>query len=162
MPFFSLMDLHEKLNMASSKIAIAISKSDHHNMRSFRSDIPTTLKGSLELEPLGICTMRNNFGFGLLNKTMTELVQGGILQHFLKYIKEYEFRPIPEEDPGPKVLSVGDLEFGFITWLIACGICVLAFLMEILWWFLKRKFRELVGLYLLLKLLQNRQRLQYQ
>jgi hypothetical protein len=143
-----------------AKKAIIISETDYQLIKCFRTKIPKMIKESILIEPFGICSHRNNFGFELMDKTMTELIQGGILQHFFAYIMEFEFRSLVDEDPGPSVLSLGDLEFGFITWLNACGICVLVFLVEIFWWFGKIKVREYIRLYMLLymllKFLQNK------
>jgi hypothetical protein len=60
----------------------------------------------------------------------------------------------------PKVFDIGDLEFGFVVWLVACLISTIVFILEILIRYLiiklRRGARNYIGLYLFWKLLRGR------
>lgn len=52
----------------------------------------------------------------------------------------------------PKVLTLEDLSFGFVLWLIACGISVVGFLAEIMFAFVTKFVKNVVGLAAILRL----------
>lgn len=116
------------------------------------------LKERLMAIPLVFGTGINDQIFWLLNEVMEGLINGGIVQHSLKFHKDFLFPIHPEEEIGPSVLSLNDLSFGFYIWLGSCGIAVLAFLSELFVVFCKKflkYLKKLLGLYLMLKILKR-------
>jgi hypothetical protein len=66
-----------------------------------------------------------------------------------------------KEDPSePQVLSIEDLSFGFIVWLIACCVSTLVFVLEIFHKFISVNFkifaRKVIGLLIVLRWIRNR------
>lgn len=90
----------------------------------------------------GIATMRNNFIYKVTENATSYLVDFGIPQYFLKYINENVLKGFPPETREPKKFSWSDLEFGFVIHLICCGISILVFVVEILYF----NVRNLIGL----------------
>lgn len=143
MPFFDLYEKFGQLTDPALKSAIALSKIDYSISKGAFTNIKT-IQQSTQYEPFGVCTARNNFATKVTDKVMTYLFQGGISQYLFDYLLNFEFKKLLDEETGPKVLSVNDLEFGFITWLIACAACICGFMLEILWYFVTVKLPILI------------------
>jgi hypothetical protein len=120
------------------------------------------LDDTLLIAQQGFFFYQNNFMFHLVDNVVEALISAGIIQK----LKEYHFwftegKEKPDEDEGPQVLRVCDLSFGFVIWLIACGISTFAFVIE---WLIPRVThwtRTTVGLVLFLNLLRSRLRQLY-
>jgi hypothetical protein len=74
------------------------------------------------------------------------LVPNGIAQHYLMYIREVVYRPLPPEGREPQKFALSDLDFGFYIHLICCAISIIVFGVEILYFYVKK----LIGLRVLL------------
>lgn len=109
------------------------------------------LKERLYAVASAITFYRNNFMLRLTDEVMQGLITGGIPQNFYKRT----LSPIiPEKQNQPTVLKIEDLKFGFIIWLISCGISILFFSFELLWIFYLKlliEIKNLIGLILVLK-----------
>lgn len=79
---------------------------------------------------LGYGVLRNNFIFHLLENVTERLVPAGIPQHWNDFYRWVIFRPKNTESKQPKVLCVGDLEFGFFLWLGSCIVTCVIFFVE--------------------------------
>lgn len=123
---------------------------------------PLYLKERFLSVPVGIGLVKNHFLFHLLEEVVQGLTTGGITQHLWKFYREVDLS-LPKVQPhGPSVLSLDDLSFGFLIWLVACGVAFGAFFMEIFYfwmvkfyYFMKEKIKQLIGIILLLTLLIN-------
>lgn len=68
--------------------------------------------------------------FETLNDVAQLLMEGGIVQrNYENFIFSQSFIEPPKQ---PKVLSIGDLSFGFIIWMEAAGVSSSAFMIELL------------------------------
>jgi hypothetical protein len=77
--------------------------------------------------------LRNHFLFAATEEVMQKFIPMGIIQHSYELHNWICLRPIIEPEVNdPKVLTLDDLEFGFILWLTACGLSIFGFLCEIL------------------------------
>lgn len=75
--------------------------------------------------------LRNNFLFKQTENVVQRFTQMGIMQHILEYHIWICNRPIITiEENDPKVLTMDDLEFGFIIWLTVIFVSILGFLFE--------------------------------
>ena len=133
-----------------SKSAILIGGSDYFSIKAGETNVPKILSQRFLNEPFGVCTRRHNFAFNLVECTMTYLIQGGIPQYLLNYLLDFDLRPLVDPPSEPSVFSLSDLEFGFIVWLIACLISIIAFATEILFYLLRVKLcpmlKDIIGL----------------
>lgn len=126
---------------------------DYRVIKAFEMNVPKIMKQTLTLEPIGACTTHNNFAFRLIDETMGNLTQAGIPQFLFRYFLDFEMRSLVDPPKEPSVFSVRDLEFGFVTWLIACGFAIVTFLGELILKKLMVLFYDFIGLFLLLKFL---------
>jgi hypothetical protein len=87
---------------------------------------------------------------------MKRIVPAGIPQHFWKQEQEMKHKIKFENEDNKKVLSLEDLEYGFVMWIVACAISTAVFLDEFLRPKLKKFVRASVGLFYFMKLLRVR------
>lgn len=90
---------------------------------------------------------------------MSRIVEAGIPQYHFSYLMDFELKSLLDPPSEPSIFSLYDLEFGFVTWLIACAICIGAFMSELLWFFIKNEGRRLLQnfciLYVILHFFRN-------
>lgn len=144
--FHALRDISKP----SQKAAITLAKSDVKLLKSLYSHMAKELKEEVDFIPNSICT-KSADDFPLHSKVMSALTSSGILQQRLKHFYEFELRPQIEPEEGPQVLSYSDCEFGFIIWLVCCGISTLTFLFELAHFHALILMKKIFGFYILLK-----------
>lgn len=144
-----------QLSNPSSKAALTISNIDYKVIRTFEVKVPKMISESILLEPHAACIFPSNFAFKLVENTMIRLVEAGILQYHFNFLVNFELKLLFEAEWKPKVFNLSDLEFGFVTWLITCGIAVGIFVAQFLWCIFKREFRSLCALFAILQFLRN-------
>jgi hypothetical protein len=98
----------------------------------------------------GIGLNKHNHAFWLIEDTMRILIPAGIPQWTRKFIYEMLFQKFKEEEDKPKVFTVEDFQFGFVIWSVACGISLVAFLMEIFYFY----GRSFLGIFAIVKTLK--------
>ncbi|KAG5669173.1 hypothetical protein PVAND_017067 [Polypedilum vanderplanki] len=80
----------------------------------------------------GYMTNRNMLIQSQFDKLLEKLIPSGIAQHSVEYGKWFLFRPVDNEvEDSRKVLSMTDLEFGFVIWLVSISLPITCFLIEI-------------------------------
>lgn len=115
---------------------------------------PLEMDESLMTLNLGFGFNANNFMYSLTQDVMDKLLPMGIIQHWMDadFLEIYKgFSNVKQ----PKVLNVEDLSFGFVLWLLACGLSCGCFLVEVLYERLKEVVRMAVGLVLMFKVLYD-------
>lgn len=147
--------LFENMWNSSLKAAILTSDADYKVIRAGRTNVPKVMIQKITNDPVGVCTLRNNYAFKLVEGTMSNLIQGGISQYMIDYLYNFEVKPLVDPPREPSVFSLSDLEFGFVVWLIACGISTAAFTVELLWYFLSVKLKDLIVLIVFLRRLKR-------
>lgn len=85
----------------------------------------------------------NCYMIQLFDKALQSMISGGIPQWKIKFYAEYFWLTYVEPPPEPQVLSIDDLNFGFVIWLVALGLSSLSFLCEILCEILKKSLKVL-------------------
>lgn len=83
----------------------------------------------------GVGVMRNNFIYDVTEDVIKLLIQGGIVQNFVKYIENVIFKPFQDEGEEKKPFALKDLEFGFVIYLVACAISLSVLVLEILFFY---------------------------
>lgn len=109
-------------------------------------EVPATLEEILNPIEYSVCVNSNNFFSAMNQKVMNALISAGIPQYFINFYTKFDLRPILIPKKDPKVFNVDDLMFGFIIWLVACGISITVFVMEVVFVFI----RNCIGLIYLL------------
>ena len=122
----------------------------------------TELVNNFYLES-GIGMRRNHFIFHLAEEVVQQLNSGGIPSHSSSLFFDMRYPPFESyTNPGLQILKIEDLRYGFEMWLIAFGFACCVFVLEfsveflkkIIKW-LKKNLRDLLGGFLLLKLLSE-------
>ena len=140
----------------SKKVAVTFDEETYQIGISFFKKHPRKLKQYSEKILKGVATYRNNHAYWLIEDTMRILIQAGIPQYVKNYIFEVYFREIQEsKEKIPKVFGIDDLDYGFIVWLIACSIAVAGFVVELLWFYLRKGVKNFLGLYCLVRLISR-------
>lgn len=92
---------------------------------------------------IGFAMFKGSFLFPLLNDVVEKIIPAGIPQFLKKFHVCMRCLRKPPEDPsGPSVLSMDDLEFGFIICLVASAISSIFFVIEFLIWPRENKKRR--------------------
>jgi hypothetical protein len=113
------------------KAAILLFQMDMLYLKAISSDSPDTLKEVISLGGYSLCVPKNNFFSTLSHKVMNQLISGGIPQYLIDYFINFDMRPLLQPIKEPKKFDIEDLMFGFIIWLIACGISITVFIIEL-------------------------------
>jgi hypothetical protein len=117
---------------------------------------PMILEQGLFTIQNGFATYRNHFMFDLTEHLMQRFIPMGIAQHIFDFNHWLIFRQYIEiESKEPQVLVMNDLGFGFVIWLIACGISTVGYFAEILKFKMRKPARTGIGLCLFLMLLHE-------
>lgn len=142
---------------ASAKIAFF---ADEHNLNELNSLCHCeniVLKEVLFRYPVGLKIYSVSTTFELLENTLQHIIPFGIPQHLIEFHNWMLYGRLIDPDLNePQVFTLESLSFGFIIWLVACGISLLGYIMEQLHIRLRRHLRTLIGLVLFLMLLYCR------
>lgn len=142
-------------NDPSLKAAILIYELDMRFNKAGLTSLPATLKEVISLNGFGVCVSRKNFFMTLNHKVMNSLISGGIPQYLIDFYTKFDLRPILIPEKDPKVFDVDDLMFGFIIWLVACGVSITVFIIEVTFYHL----RIFVGKVLLFNYIKSRKKI---
>jgi hypothetical protein len=109
--------------------------------------------------PYSISFYKNSIMHDLLHDVLEKTIPAGIPQYFYKYEQEDRYRISGHKNEeileSRRILSLNDLEYGFVLWAIACGISTTVFIIE----YLGPKFmkvRDSVGIIYFMRLLRAR------
>jgi hypothetical protein len=95
----------------------------------------------------------------LLQDVMAKIIEAGIPQHFWKVEQEVKFKvglDSGKVEDNRRILSLSDLECGFVIFIIALSVSTVVFLAEFLQPKIKKFVRTLIGLFYFLRLLRVR------
>jgi hypothetical protein len=147
----------------SSKTAVLLTEHDYKVLKATYDNVPELMEERYDYYgmSLAFCTFHHAYNSRLVEKVQTHLVQGGILQHTNDYFLNFELMAHVDEGSGPNVFSLEFLSFGFYIWFIACGISILAFFAEVLWFCIRirmeKALRNFLALFFLLRFLRRHQ-----
>lgn len=99
-----------------------------------------------------------NFFYELTGGVMERIVEAGIPEHLLKFHNRILYKRKSKKKVMPQILTVNDLSFGFIIWLVACGISFLILIIELFAPKLFKILRFLSGSMLVLHTINQRLR----
>jgi hypothetical protein len=151
--YYGVFDNH--LKNESAKLAVLITENPAHK--------GVRLKEILFTDTAGLVMRRNQFLYWLTEETLRDLITGGIPQQLVKFYEDINY-PLKKEDPAdPKVLSIDDLHYGFVIWIVASYITLIAFIAEFLmnffivklWNGVKKNLQKLLGIIFVMKWLRD-------
>lgn len=118
---------------ASVKAAGFVDHNDAKCLKLSCPNIPVILKENFVVIPAGIGINKNSYLFSTLEEVLQLTIPAGIPQYnLLNYESIFYKKGERNDDDGPKILFVGDLSFGFVMWLAACGVSFTALVLEII------------------------------
>lgn len=123
------------------------------------------IKENLMSYQLGLATSWNSFIFSTAQKAIRQLIPTGIPQEVKKFHLENLYHARQDDKRGPNVLRLSDLSFGFLIWLVACGVSSVVFMIEFfvgkILFELRKLLKKLLGLFLFIRglkaLIENNQ-----
>jgi hypothetical protein len=146
-------------NITEFKFAFLINENRHLEFNATFGKSLITMTGEKVTKSLALSMRRNNMVFGLLSETVNRLIPSGILQHLSDYAKWFFARKLIEDQPSSLiVLSLHNLEYGFVIWLCSCAVAVFVFFCEFMPVKVKQMVISLIGLCCFMRLLFMRMR----
>jgi hypothetical protein len=123
----------------------------------------TIMKGEKLRKEKAFRMIKNHFMLGHLNHVISRFNSAGISKYLADFGAWYLSRNLADEVKDTRrILSLTDLEFGFVLFLAAAGVSLLVFFGELLWqqvWLkLRRKLKVLIGVFEFLRVLRARMR----
>ncbi|KAG5671297.1 hypothetical protein PVAND_001502 [Polypedilum vanderplanki] len=146
--------INQKIN---TKFAFFVKKQNHIFFNStFKNSLPTMQNEKLT-KMIAFSSYGNNVLMSQIKEVINKLIPSGIPKHLNDYGLWYLFRPVDVEIEDPRrVLSMSDLEFGFVIFLVALAFSIVVFLCEIVSLSVKRRLRKLIGLYEFVRIIRER------
>ncbi|KAG5679173.1 hypothetical protein PVAND_008763 [Polypedilum vanderplanki] len=157
--FYEFLQLYKAVLDGDTKLKYAffVDTTQHASFnRTFKNSLPI-MKNERMTKSASITMFRHTFITQPIDETINKLIPSGILQHENDFGSWYYYRPvdIDVEDPR-RILSMPDLEFGFVIFLGFLGLSVVVFICELNGLFVKRQLRKLFGLYEFLRVIRER------
>ncbi|KAG5671334.1 hypothetical protein PVAND_001537 [Polypedilum vanderplanki] len=140
-----------------AKYAFFLGESDHRLLNStYGVSLPRMENDDIRSE-IVFGTMKNGMLIEHLTYVLDKFIPIGIIKHLDDFAKWYLHRKLEVEPEDPrKILSMSDLEFGFVIFLGFLSLAIFAFFLEILSLFVRRQLRKLLILFEFLKVLRQR------
>lgn len=127
---------------SSAKIALISTTNGHQDWCEDRSFELIWLREKLFSGHTAFYFPKNHFLFEALEEVLQLSIPFGIPQHnHEKFDKPFEIE-ISATNNEPKILTIEDLSFGYVLWLIACAVSISGFLIEILLWLISKLFKK--------------------
>ncbi|KAG5679482.1 hypothetical protein PVAND_009047 [Polypedilum vanderplanki] len=154
--YFSLYEAALNFD-TKSKYAFFVNTHIHAILNStFKNSLPV-MKNERITKQSTISMIERTFITQLIDDTINKLMPSGILQHENDYSMWYMHRPVDVEVKDPRrILSMFDLEFGFVIFLGFLGLSIVVFICELHALYLKRQLRNLLGLYEFIRVIREK------
>lgn len=148
--------IQSEIYTPAAKVAVTIDEDSYNILKNYYGDMPRKINNDLYSLIKGIGVWRNNHAYWLMEDTLRKIIPAGIPQYVRKKAFGFFFKEANQQKTKiPQVLTVNDLKFGFVTWLITCLIAICAFVIELVWFYGVKGFRLTLGLFCLLKNLRK-------
>ncbi|KAG5670862.1 hypothetical protein PVAND_001095 [Polypedilum vanderplanki] len=100
---------------------------------------------------------KNNILLFYINDIISRLIPSGILHIQVKYGSWSLNRPVEAEpEDTKKILSISDLEFGFVIFLGFLSLATVVFVCELHALYVRRQLSKLLGLYEFIRVIRER------
>lgn len=128
--------IYSDLFDSDGNLAITIDVDSYRILSVIVPFFPRRLNYQLYSMVKGMNVYQNNHAYWLMEDTMRKLIPAGIPQYLRRFVLSFFVRETKNHEfKIPKVFSLKDLEFGFVTWLITCFIAIFVFLIEMIWYY---------------------------
>ena len=90
---------------------------------------------------------RNSILYDSLNEVIEKLNPSGIIQYLINYDSWVTYNKFDTATVKvPRILTFNDLSFGFVLWLIACGISIVGFAVEMTEYKIRIMIENIIGI----------------
>ncbi|KAG5679497.1 hypothetical protein PVAND_009061 [Polypedilum vanderplanki] len=140
-----------------TKYAFLLNTEIHAEFNSTFNDSLPIMKNERLTKPCTFTMMRYNIMTQPVDNIISKLMPSGILQHQSYYDIWYLYRPVEVEvKDSRRVLSMSDLEFGFVIFLGVLSLSIIVFICELHVLHVRRQLRKLLGLYEFIRVIRER------
>jgi len=140
----------------SSKLAFCIPNDELLSISKTCKCSPKILNQGLYSYQTGIGLLPNHFLYDLTEDVMQRFIPMGIIQYMHEFHKWMNFRTdINKPSNEPTVLTIDDVAFGFYICIGACGVSIIAFIVEILIFGLKKIIEKCIAGYIVIKIFRG-------
>lgn len=127
---------------AKAKSAVVCQIGVYLQEKFFCKRAPELLKQVFMTIPNAMWLHKNSYMLEALEETLQLIIPMGIPQYWMKYqqwmfTERYQFDN--ENESEPQILTLPDLSFGFIIWLISCSIAIFGFFSELIAFFIRKR-----------------------
>ena len=126
---------------SSAKLALIIQEKalNYYEIRSKKILSWLRLSDNFQSSASGFGFYGSNFFFPIVDNAAQQLFEAGVMNNLVMRILRTKFKI--EKVKNAKVLLVNDLSFGFVIWLVSCGISIVIFGCEMIQMIKVSKFR---------------------
>ncbi|KAG5671218.1 hypothetical protein PVAND_001427 [Polypedilum vanderplanki] len=151
-------NLYEEALLEKSKIKYAffVNEIEHASWNlTYKASLPVLENERLK-KSIALSVFKNNILQHQMNEVIDRLIPMGILKFLSDYGRWYVNRPVDAEIEDPrKILSMNDLEFGFVIFLGALAFSIVVFICELLSLSMRRFLKNLFGLFEFLRVIRE-------
>ncbi|KAG5671309.1 hypothetical protein PVAND_001514 [Polypedilum vanderplanki] len=152
-------DLYKQVldGKSTTKYAFFVSVSDHQILNStYGKSLPKMENESIRKEK-GYAMKKNSMLTEHLTKIIDRLIPTGVIKHLDDFAKWYLYRHLEMEIEDPRrILSMSDLQFGFVIFLGFMSLPIVVFICELHVLYVRRQLRKLLGLYEFVRVIRER------
>ncbi|KAG5671293.1 hypothetical protein PVAND_001498 [Polypedilum vanderplanki] len=150
-------DLYNKTinRLTNTKYAFFVSSIDHAELNeTFKRSLPI-MENEIISKSYSFLIHKGHIFLNRINEIINQLIPSGILQHLADYGLWYFYRPYDVEIKDPRrILSVYDLEYGFVIFIGVLLLSIVVFICELFSLSVRRQLKNLFGLYEFLRILK--------
>jgi hypothetical protein len=142
---------------SKKRFAYLISSWDHKVINAIKGkSLPTLGNEKLVLKNV-LAANKNSIIVKYLDSVYSSFIESGIFAYLVDFDWWVIARPVPfDKRDNRRILSMSDLEFGFVLWIAAASLSLFVFICELLSLFVMRKLRNLIGLFEYLRIVKAR------
>ncbi|KAG5670860.1 hypothetical protein PVAND_001093 [Polypedilum vanderplanki] len=139
------------------KFAFFVSSNVHDSWNSSFMNSLLIMENEKITISMGITMPKNNILLFYINDIISRLIPSGILQYQVNYGSWSLNRPVEAEpEDTKKILSISDLEFGFVIFLGFLSLATVVFVCELHALYVRRQLSKLLGLYEFIRVIRER------
>ncbi|KAG5670881.1 hypothetical protein PVAND_001113 [Polypedilum vanderplanki] len=131
----------------NSKYAFYMSNELYMFLKSrFKTSLPI-LENEGATKTFSYIIQKNSIIGSQINEIIDRLIEAGIAKQVYEHGLWYNYRPVDDEiEDSRRILSMSDLEFGFVIFLGVLSVSIMVFICEVSYIFLRKQFIEFLGL----------------
>ncbi|KAG5666110.1 hypothetical protein PVAND_017729 [Polypedilum vanderplanki] len=141
----------------STKYAFLVSEEAHNVLNATLQKSLPMMQNDRFYKMMEIIVPKSSILFQHLDDLIIWLIPSGILEFLENVRRWYQYRPLEEDIKDPRrILSISDLEFGFVIFLVSLFLAIVVFICELRVYFLKKHFEIFIGIVAFLRVVREK------